>query len=153
MVVSRTAASLQKLKDEYGKQVEFLTGDLVDFSFAQKAVDLAIKSFGQLDGLVLNHGTLGQVGKVAEADPEQWKQGFDINFISLIAFVSGPSCYYGVGVHMEIHKISNKSDFWSRLKRQLLHFENRKEKLFSPLPVREYRRTKDGDYMDLPKLL
>ncbi|PYI09516.1 short-chain dehydrogenase [Aspergillus sclerotiicarbonarius CBS 121057] len=87
VVIARSVESLQKLKDQYATQVEVLSGDLSDFSLGQKAVDLALKSFGRLDGLVLNHGTLGQVGKIAEADPEQWKQGFDINFISLVAFV------------------------------------------------------------------
>jgi NADP-dependent 3-hydroxy acid dehydrogenase YdfG len=37
--------------------------------------------------LVLNHGLLGQVGKISEADPQQWKETFDVNFISLVAFV------------------------------------------------------------------
>ncbi|OJJ47407.1 hypothetical protein ASPZODRAFT_25455 [Penicilliopsis zonata CBS 506.65] len=87
IIIARSVEPLQKLKDQYGKQVEVLNGDLEDFSLGQKAVDLALKSFGRLDGLVLNHGTLGQVGKIAEADLEQWKQGFDVNFISLVAFV------------------------------------------------------------------
>lgn len=47
-----------------------------------------MKSFGKLDGIVLNHGMLGQVGKIAEAEPEQWKYGWDVNFLSLVAFVS-----------------------------------------------------------------
>lgn len=87
VVVARSREPLQKLKDEYAKQVEILNGDLADFSLAQQAVDLALKSFGRLDGMVLNHGILGQVGKIADADPEQWKQGFDVNFVSLVAFV------------------------------------------------------------------
>lgn len=87
VVVARSREPLQKLKDEYTKQVEILNGDLADFSLAQQAVDLALKSFGRLDGMVLNHGILGQVGKIADADPEQWKQGFDVNFVSLVAFV------------------------------------------------------------------
>ena len=87
-MVARSAEPLQKLKDQYGEQVEVMNGDLADLSLGQKAVDLALKSFGRLDGLVLNHGMLGQVANVAEADPEQWKQGFDVNFISLVAFVS-----------------------------------------------------------------
>ncbi|KAJ5101419.1 hypothetical protein NUU61_003641 [Penicillium alfredii] len=86
VVVARSLEPLQKLKAQYSKQVEVLNGDLADLSLAQKAVDLALKSFGQLDGLVLNHGILGQVGRIADAEPEQWKQGFDVNFISLIAF-------------------------------------------------------------------
>ncbi|EAW12232.1 SDR family oxidoreductase [Aspergillus clavatus NRRL 1] len=87
VVIARSVEPLQKLKEQYNKQVEVLNGDLADFSLGQKAVDLAIKSFGRLDGMVLNHGILGQVGKVAEADVEQWKQGFDVNFFSLVAFV------------------------------------------------------------------
>ncbi|KAA8647044.1 hypothetical protein EYZ11_010202 [Aspergillus tanneri] len=87
IVIARSVEPLQKLKNQYAKQVEVLNGDLADFSLGQKAVDLALKLFGRLDGLVLNHGVLGQVGKIAEADPEQWKQGFDVNFISLVAFV------------------------------------------------------------------
>ena len=65
-----------------------LNGDLADLSLPQKAVDLALKSFGRLDGLLLNHGILGQVGKIAQADLQEWKNGFDINFISLVGFVS-----------------------------------------------------------------
>ncbi|GKZ33139.1 hypothetical protein AbraIFM66950_002923 [Aspergillus brasiliensis] len=87
VVMARSAEPLQKLKDQYPTQVEVLTGDLADFSLGQKAVDLALKSFGRLDGLVLNHGMLGQVANVAEADPEQWQRGYDVNFISLVAFV------------------------------------------------------------------
>ncbi|KAJ5885369.1 hypothetical protein N7495_009879 [Penicillium taxi] len=86
VVVARSVEPLQKLKEQYGTQVEVVNGDLSDFSLAQNAVDAAIKTFGQLDGLVLNHGILGQVGKVSDTDPEQWRQGFDVNFFSLVAF-------------------------------------------------------------------
>ncbi|KAA8650306.1 hypothetical protein EYZ11_001365 [Aspergillus tanneri] len=87
VVIARSLEPLQKLKEQFTKQVEVLNGDITDFSLAQKAVDLALKSFGRLDGMVLNHGVLGQVGKIAEADPQQWKEGFEINFFSLVAFV------------------------------------------------------------------
>lgn len=86
--MARSQEPLQKLKSQYNKQVEVLNGDLADFSLAQKAVDLALKSFGRLDGMVLNHGILGQVGKVAQGDLQEWKHGFDVNFISLVGFVS-----------------------------------------------------------------
>ncbi|KAJ9203794.1 hypothetical protein DTO164E3_2148 [Paecilomyces variotii] len=87
LVIARSQEPLQKLKEQYGGQVEYMTGDLADLSIAKKAVDKALASFGRLDGLVLNHGILGQVGKIAEADPQQWKHGFDVNFTSLVAFV------------------------------------------------------------------
>lgn len=54
-----------------------------------------MKSFGKLDGIVLNHGMLGQVGKIAEAEPEQWKYGWDVNFLSLVAFVGQTDCLMG----------------------------------------------------------
>ncbi|KAL1886312.1 hypothetical protein Plec18167_000241 [Paecilomyces lecythidis] len=87
LVIARSQEPLQKLKEQYGSQVEYLTGDLADLSIGKKAVDKALASFGRLDGLVLNHGILGQVGKIAEADPQQWKHGFDVNFMSAVAFV------------------------------------------------------------------
>ena len=87
VIISRSVNPLQQLKQSFPKQVEVLSGDVSDSSLAKKAVDLAVESFGTLDALVLNHGILGQVGKVADADPQQWKEGMDVNFISLVAFV------------------------------------------------------------------
>lgn len=87
VVVARSVEPLQKLKQQYDKQVEVVNGDLGDFSLAPKVVDTAIKAFGKLDGMVLNHGILGQVGKIAEADLQQWKQGLDVNYLSFVAFV------------------------------------------------------------------
>ncbi|KAL4919666.1 hypothetical protein BDW62DRAFT_178790 [Aspergillus aurantiobrunneus] len=87
VVIARSAEPLQSLKSQYSKQVAVLNGDLSDLSLGPKAVALALQSFGRLDGMVLNHGVLGQVGKIATADIEQWKQGFDVNFFSLVSFV------------------------------------------------------------------
>ncbi|KAJ5726801.1 oxidoreductase [Penicillium malachiteum] len=88
VVVARSLEPLQKLKNEYSKQVEVVNGDLADFSLAQKAVDVALKSFGQLDGMVLNHGILGQTGNVAVTGVEEWQKTFNINFMSLVAFAT-----------------------------------------------------------------
>ncbi|KAL6231875.1 hypothetical protein BDW75DRAFT_233255 [Aspergillus navahoensis] len=87
VVIARSVEPLQALKTEYKDQVAVLNGDISDFSLAQKAVDLALKSFGRIDGLVLNHGILGQVGKIAAANIEEWKKGYDVNFFSLVSFV------------------------------------------------------------------
>ena len=89
VVVARSVEPLQKLKEQYGDQVAVVNGDLADFAIAKKAVDTATVTFGKLDGMVLNHGILGQVGKISEADPQQWREGFEINFMSLVAFVRG----------------------------------------------------------------
>jgi len=64
-----------------------MSGDLVDSTLSEKAVQLAISSFGQLDGVVINHGVVEPVKRVADADISDWKQSFDINFFSSLTFV------------------------------------------------------------------
>ena len=65
-----------------------IPGDLSDFSLAQKAVELALSSFGQVDALIINHGVLGQVARIAESDLEEFRKTFDVNLFSAIACVS-----------------------------------------------------------------
>ena len=60
---------------------------MADFSLAQEAVDLTMKEFGQLDGLIINHGMLPPVSKIADSDVGAWKKSFDVNFFSAVAFV------------------------------------------------------------------
>ena len=87
VVVARTKAPLEELQARYPKQVRTLTGDMADFSLAKKIVDLTMKDFGQIDGLIVNHGLLPPVSDVAESDPESWKKHFDVNFFSAVALV------------------------------------------------------------------
>ena len=65
-----------------------LVGNLGDFSLAQKAVKSALEAFGKLDGLILNHGMMDPVTKIETSDVEEWRKLFDVNFFSLVAFVS-----------------------------------------------------------------
>jgi NAD(P)-dependent dehydrogenase (short-subunit alcohol dehydrogenase family) len=87
-ILARGEAPLRELQSQYPKQVQFIAGDLSDFSLAQTAVDLTVKEFGQLDGLVINHGILPPVAQIGESEIDGWKHNFDINFFSAIAFVS-----------------------------------------------------------------
>jgi NAD(P)-dependent dehydrogenase (short-subunit alcohol dehydrogenase family) len=91
-VVARTQEPLYNLKEQYPNQVEVVVGDVRDVELGEKAVHRALCSFGQLDGLVLNHGILGQIGNIADADWELWKCGFEVNLISCVAFVSSSYC-------------------------------------------------------------
>lgn len=45
--------------------------------------------------MIINHGTLGPVGSIADADLEAWKSGYDVNFLSAVAFVSMINCFLG----------------------------------------------------------
>ncbi|KAI5296458.1 hypothetical protein KEM55_005809 [Ascosphaera atra] len=61
VAVARSQEPLQKLKDEFQKQVEVVAGDVTDPALARKVISVAVDKFGGLDGLVINHGTLGEV--------------------------------------------------------------------------------------------
>ena len=87
ILVARSTSILENIKSKAGRKVEVLKGDFEDHSTGQKAVDLAISTFGQLDGLVLNHGILGEVKRVADGDPMEWRRTFDVNFFSILACV------------------------------------------------------------------
>lgn len=89
MVLARSVEALTQFRDECPKQVRILPGDMSDFSLARGAVDLALKEFGQLDGLIINHGTLGHVDKIEDCNLDEWRRVFDVNFFSAVAFVSG----------------------------------------------------------------
>lgn len=76
-----------ELKEQAGDCVEVLDADLSDLSVASKAVDLALKKWSRIDGLILNHGALEPLERIADVDPEQWKRSLDVNVISHVAFI------------------------------------------------------------------
>ena len=88
ILIARTEQPLEELRKKYPKQVLVLTGDLGDFSLAQKVVDSAVEVFGKLNGLIINHGMMDPVTKIETSDIGEWKRLFDVNFFSTVAFVS-----------------------------------------------------------------
>ncbi|EKD12468.1 uncharacterized protein L3040_008205 [Drepanopeziza brunnea f. sp. 'multigermtubi'] len=86
-LVARTAAPMEALKKEFPGQAEFLAADLGDFEVGPKAVSLALSAFTTLDALILNHGTLSPVKRIADSSPEEWRKTYDVNFFSLLAFI------------------------------------------------------------------
>lgn len=64
-----------------------LAGDMADPALPKRAVDLANERWGRLDSVIVNHGTLDPVKKVAETSAEEWKKGFDINVFSAVGLV------------------------------------------------------------------
>ena len=61
---------------------------MLEVKAAERVTMLAVKTFGRLDGLIINHGTLGNVKRIADATIEEWRMIYDINFFSAVAFVS-----------------------------------------------------------------
>lgn len=88
VLIARTEQPLEELRKRYPEQALVLAGDLGDASLAQKAVDSALKVFGNLDGLIVNHGMMDPVTKIETSDVKEWKKLFDVNLFSAVAFVS-----------------------------------------------------------------
>ncbi|KAM3421078.1 hypothetical protein BST61_g1492 [Cercospora zeina] len=84
-LVARSKAALRELEKQYPNQTAILPGDFSDLSLGQQAVDLTVEQFGRLDGVIVNHGVLDPVMKVADANAEEWRAGFTINFFSAVA--------------------------------------------------------------------
>ena len=88
VVQARSVAPLQLLQENFPKQVRVVIGDMANLSLSEKVVDITLKEFGRVDGLVINHGILSPVTKIAECDVEAWRKSFDVNFFSAVALVS-----------------------------------------------------------------
>lgn len=88
VILARGKEALEKLQSEYPRQVRVVAGDMADFSLAQTAVEVTMKEFGQIHGLIINHGVLPPVTTIGNCDIEAWKENFNVNFFSAVAFVS-----------------------------------------------------------------
>ncbi|WP_150241736.1 SDR family NAD(P)-dependent oxidoreductase [Nocardiopsis quinghaiensis] len=71
------------LKDR-GESVLPVTVDLRDAGSAERLAEKALDTFGQIDGLVNNVGALRFRQGFLDADDEDWKATFDLNFHSLV---------------------------------------------------------------------
>ncbi|KFZ13565.1 hypothetical protein V501_03645 [Pseudogymnoascus sp. VKM F-4519 (FW-2642)] len=87
VVVARTAGPMEELKGGFPGKVEIVVGDATGEEVPQKAVSLALSSFSRLDGLILNHGTLEPVARIADATASAWRAAFDTNVFSCISFI------------------------------------------------------------------
>jgi NAD(P)-dependent dehydrogenase (short-subunit alcohol dehydrogenase family) len=56
-----------------------------------RAKELAVLTFGRIDGVVVNHGVLSPMTRIENASVEEWKKLYDANFFSALALVSRDS--------------------------------------------------------------
>ncbi|KAI0600644.1 hypothetical protein F4775DRAFT_544813 [Biscogniauxia sp. FL1348] len=87
LLVARTEGDSKALKTQYTSSVNFLPADLSDFKTAPKVVESAVKTFGRIDGIVINHGVLQPLTRLFEADVEEWRRAYDINVFSAVALL------------------------------------------------------------------
>ena len=85
VIIARSEQPLRDLEKQYSGQVAVLVGDASDFSVGSKAVELAQKHWQRLDGLIVNHGVLDPVKRIADSSPEEWRAAYDTNFFSAVA--------------------------------------------------------------------
>ncbi|KAK6820710.1 short-chain dehydrogenase [Apiospora arundinis] len=86
-LVARTETDLQKLKGTNTDSVDYMAADLSDLSVAPKIIESAKKAFGKIDGLVINHGTLTPLTRLADTNIEEWRTAYNINVLSAVALV------------------------------------------------------------------
>ncbi|GAB1312165.1 Benzil reductase ((S)-benzoin forming) IRC24 [Madurella fahalii] len=85
VLVSRSAEQLQSLKDQFPSQVAYLAADMTVSDTAFRVTELAILTFGRIDGVVVNHGALSPMTRIEHASVEEWKQLYDANLFSALA--------------------------------------------------------------------
>ncbi|KAL2021002.1 hypothetical protein VTK56DRAFT_7776 [Thermocarpiscus australiensis] len=85
VLISRSAERLQQLKERFPSQVAYLAADMTVADTAWRATELAILTFGRIDGVVVNHGVLSPMARIEDASVEEWKKLYDANFFSALA--------------------------------------------------------------------
>ncbi|KAG5916121.1 hypothetical protein E4U53_004361 [Claviceps sorghi] len=84
VLAARSPEPLACLKSAHPAQVEYVAGDMTDAQMPARLVALAVKAFGRLDGLVLNHGLLVSQ-KFASLSAQEFNNIYDVNVFSCVA--------------------------------------------------------------------
>ncbi|KAI9681535.1 MAG: hypothetical protein M1817_002819 [Caeruleum heppii] len=79
LLISRNTSPLQSLYEEYPARVDLLSADISDYNTAATAIRVVTKKWGRLDGVVINHGVMDPVGKVADVGGRGWEEAFKTN--------------------------------------------------------------------------
>lgn len=87
LVARTTPSALTQLESGHRGRVKLVTADFVDLTSAQLVLDSSTSAFGSLDGLIVNHGILGEVQRVTNSTVDGWRQTFDVNFFSVVGIV------------------------------------------------------------------
>ena len=72
---------------EQGGRAVAVQGDVTRYSDLEMAVETCVSEFGSLDVLVNNAGLIEPISRLAESEPDGWKQVIDVNVMGV---------YYGI---------------------------------------------------------
>lgn len=85
LLVARSEATLRELEAQYTDHAAVVAGDFADLTLAQKVVDAAHSRWQRIDGVIVNHGVLDPVKRIADSKAEEWRAAFDVNYFSAVA--------------------------------------------------------------------
>lgn len=148
ILAGRNTQVLDEIKSKNPDRVVTTAGDMGDLDYV-KSILPSVQLDGKLDGLILNHGTLGECQRIRDVDAGVWEQTFRVNVTSLAVLVSS-HCW-------SLLPISGECDFhasWSSQLRMHLtttrsnqdchYYVPRREESYLHLPVRLPMRTHHG---------
>jgi NAD(P)-dependent dehydrogenase (short-subunit alcohol dehydrogenase family) len=86
VVLSRTKTT--ELSSLASPSLLSIQSDITQEGTAKTAIAEAVKTFGRLDSIVLNAGTLGPVSRIENATSSGWNECFNINVFANISLVT-----------------------------------------------------------------
>ncbi|KAK4942968.1 hypothetical protein LTR10_017352 [Elasticomyces elasticus] len=86
VLTGRNADVLREFHSRYPDRVITEAGDMSDLEFVS-AIAQTIQLEGRLDGLVLNHGTMGSCFRIGQMEVEDWENTFRVNVTSCVAMI------------------------------------------------------------------
>lgn len=78
-LLARSETEINPLAAEIGPAALALRCDVADWTAVQYAVAVTVQSFGRLDVLVNNAGTIDPIARLADVDPAAWGRAVDVN--------------------------------------------------------------------------
>lgn len=78
---------MRKLSEEYPGQVEVCVGDMANMDTGPKAIEAARSKFHRLDAVVVNHGLLEPITRLAQGSVDEWRKSYDVGFFSAVSIV------------------------------------------------------------------
>ena len=87
VLTGRNEDVLRDIHSRYPDRVITEAGDMSDLQFV-RSIAQTVQFAGRLDGLVLNHGTMGSCFRIGQMEVEDWETTFRVNVTSCVALVS-----------------------------------------------------------------
>ncbi|TIA87222.1 hypothetical protein E3P99_03307 [Wallemia hederae] len=84
VTVSRSLTDeLKQLQQSYADNLRVILGDVTNRDTSKQAVETATKTYGKLTTIILNHGIIDPIGRVAEVDVSKVTEAMNVNCVSL----------------------------------------------------------------------